>query len=73
MRRRERWPTREERKRTRDEIAEAGGVSAWIRAGRPSPEEDRARKTRMNVLADKCGMARPYPEIDERAPRECDP
>lgn len=73
MRRRARWPTREERNRMREEIAEAGGVSAWIRAGRPSPAEERTRKARLNALAAKCGMARPYPEIDERAPSEGEP
>lgn len=61
-----RWPTRKERDRIRDEIAAAGGVSAWIRAGKPDPNEERARKARMNALAVKCGMARPYPEIESK-------
>lgn len=52
----------------RDEIAAAGGVSAWMRAGKPNPAEERARKARMNALAVKCGMARPYPEIEENGP-----
>lgn len=73
MRRRERWPTREECNRMCEEIAEAGGASAWIRAGRPSPTEERTRKARMNALAAKCGMARPYPEIDESARSEGEP
>ncbi|HCK84268.1 MAG TPA: hypothetical protein DHW63_07045 [Hyphomonadaceae bacterium] len=73
MRRRERWPTREERHRMREAVAEAGGVSAWIRAGRPSAELERTRKARMNALAVKCGMARPYPEIDEHACSEGKP
>jgi hypothetical protein len=73
MRRRERWPTREERKRVREEIAAAGGVSAWIRASKRSPEEVRLRQARMNALAAKCGLARPYPEIDDCPCQECDP
>ncbi len=59
-----RWPTRKERDRMRDEIGAAGGVSAWIRAGKADPKEERARKARMNALAIKCGMARPHPEIE---------
>jgi len=62
-----RWPTRKERDRMRDEISAAGGMSAWIRAGKSDPEEDRARKTRMNALAVKYGMARSYPEIEGNA------
>lgn len=62
---RERWPTREERERIRERIAEAGSVRAWLLAGKPNPEEVRARKAKLNALADKCGMARPYPEVDE--------
>jgi hypothetical protein len=62
---RDRWPTREERQRIRERIAEAGSVRAWLRAAEPNPEEVRARKARLNALADKCGMARPYPEVDE--------
>jgi hypothetical protein len=60
-----RWPTRKERDRMRDEISAAGSISAWIRAGTPNPTEERARKARMNALAVKCGMARPYPEIED--------
>ena len=73
--RRDRWPTREERERMREEIAAAGGVSAWIRSGKPNPEEERARRARINALAVKCGMARPYPEINDNecACPECDP
>jgi len=63
--RRERWPTREERGRIRGRIAEAGSVRAWLLADKPNPEEVRARKLKLNALADKCGMARPYPETDE--------
>ncbi len=63
--RRERWPTREERERIRERIAEAGGVRAWLRAGKPDPEEVRARKRRLNALAVKCGMNPPYPEVDD--------
>lgn len=63
--RRERWPTREERERIRERIAEAGSVRALLLAGKPNPEEVRARKAKLNALADKCGMARPYPEVDE--------
>ena len=59
-----RWPTRKERDRMRDEISAAGGVSAWIRAGKTDPIEERTRKARMNALAIKCGMSRPYPEIE---------
>lgn len=59
-----RWPTRKERDRMRDEIAARGGISAWIRWGKPSAEEERARKARMNALALKCGMNPPYPEIN---------
>jgi hypothetical protein len=62
-----RWRTREERGHMRDDIAAAGGVSVWIRAGKPSSDEERARKARMNALADKCRMARPYPEIDDQS------
>lgn len=58
-----RWPTRKERDRMRDEVAAAGGVSAWIRSGKADPKEERARQARMNALAIKCGMAKPYPEI----------
>ena len=58
-----RWPTRKERDRMRDEIAAAGGVSAWIRSRKPNAEEERTRKARMNALAMKCGMNPPYPEI----------
>jgi hypothetical protein len=65
MRRVERWPTREERERMRAQIAAAGGVSAWIRSAKPDPEQVRVQQRRMNALADKCGMARPYPEVDE--------
>jgi|LNFM01.1.fsa_nt_gb hypothetical protein len=63
--RRERWPTREERDRVRERIAEAGSVRAWLLAGKPHPEEVRARKQRLNALAMKCGMNPPYPEIDD--------
>lgn len=69
--RRDRWPTREERERMREEIAAAGGISAWICGGRPTPEEERARKAKMNALAAECGMARPYPEIDGPDADEC--
>jgi hypothetical protein len=61
-----RWPTRKERDRMRDEISAAGGVSAWIRASKADPIEERARKARMNALAVKCGMARPYPEVESK-------
>lgn len=63
MPRYDRWPTRKQRDRQRDEIAAAGGISAWIRAGKPSPEDERARQRRMNALAIKCGMAPPYPDV----------
>jgi hypothetical protein len=66
---RDRWPTREERQRIRERIAEAGSVRAWLLAGKPNPEEVRARKRRLNALAEKCGTARPYPEVDDE-PRE---
>jgi hypothetical protein len=62
---RERWPTREERERIRERIAEAGSVRAWLLAGKPDPHEVRARKQRLNALADKFGMARPYAEVDD--------
>lgn len=67
--RRERSPTREERERIRERIAEAGNVRAWLLAGKPDPDEVRARKQRLNALAEKCGMVRPYPEADDE-PRE---
>ena len=63
--RRERWLTREERNRIRDRIAEAGSVRAWLQAGKPDPDEVRARKRRLNALAEKCGMARPYHDVDD--------
>lgn len=63
--RRERWPTREERDRIRERIAEAGSVRAWIRAGKPRADEVLARKQRLNALAKKCGMNPPYPEVDD--------
>ena len=64
--RRERWPTRQERTRTREEIAEAGGVSAWIRAGSSEKAlvEQRARLLAMNALARRLGHAVPYPELE---------
>lgn len=65
--RRARWATREERDRVREEMAEAGGVSAWIRTG--SSEQARAEQRRrmsvMNALAERLGHARPYPELDD--------
>ena len=64
---RARWPTREERVRIRECIAEAGSVRAWLLAGKPNADELRARKQRLNALAEKCGMARPYPEVDDEA------
>lgn len=67
--RRERWPTREERERIRERIAEAGSVRAWLKAAKPNPDEVRARKTKLNALAEKCGMARPYPDV-ENEPRD---
>lgn len=67
--RRGRWPTREERERIRERIAEAGSVRAWLRAAKPNPDEVRARKQRLNALAVKCGMNPPYPEVDD-GPRE---
>jgi len=48
----------------REEIAADGSVGAWIRSGKPSAEEERARKTQMNALAVKYEMNPPYPEID---------
>ena len=62
---RDRWPTRVEHERIRERIAEAGSVRAWLLAGKPDPDEVRARKQRLNALAGKCGMARPYPEVDD--------
>jgi hypothetical protein len=64
--RRERWLTREERERMGEEIAEAGGVSAWIRAGASDKAraEQRARMAAMNALAERLGHARPYPDLD---------
>ncbi len=64
--RRERWPTREEREGMREDIAEAGGVSAWIRAGssKKAQAAQRARMAAMNALAERLGQARPYPELD---------
>ena len=67
--RRNRWPTREERERIRERIAEAGSVRAWLKAARPNPDEVRARKAKLNALAEKCGMARPYPDV-ENEPRD---
>lgn len=66
--RRERWPTREERDGIRERIAEAGRVRAWLHMGKPRADEVLARKAKLNALAEKCGMCRPYPEIDD-APR----
>ena len=65
--RRERWLTREERERMGEEIAEAGGVSTWIRAGASDKAraEQRARMAAMNALAERLGHARPYPELDK--------
>ncbi|MGQ0531718.1 MAG: hypothetical protein ACT4OF_03385 [Caulobacteraceae bacterium] len=65
--RRQRWPTRKERERMRDEVAEAGGVSAWIRAGasKQSLAEQRVRMLSMNALAKHLGHAIPYPELEE--------
>lgn len=65
MRRAERWPTREERERMREQIAAAGGVSAWIRSAKRDQEQVLMQQRRMNALAAGCGMARPYPEVDE--------
>ena len=67
--RRKRWPTREERERIRERIAEAGSVRAWLKAARPNPDEVRARKAKLNTLAEKCGMARPYPDVEDE-PRD---
>lgn len=64
---RARWPTREERVRIRERITEAGSVRAWLRAGKPDPNNVRVRKQRLNALAEKCGMARPYAEVDDEA------
>lgn len=63
MRRYQRWPTREERDRTHDEIAAAGCASTWIRSGKPAPFEEAARKARLNMLAEEHGLSRPYPEV----------
>jgi len=65
--RRERWQTRQDRERMREEIAEASGVSAWIRAGasKMGRAEQRARMAAMNALAERLGHARPYPELDK--------
>lgn len=65
MPRHDRWLTRKERERRREEIAAAGGVTAWIRSSKPSPEEERARRRRINALAISCGLSPPYPdEVD---------
>lgn len=61
---RERGPTREERARIRERIAAADSVRAWLLAGKPNPHEVRARKAKLNALADKYGMARSYSEVD---------
>lgn len=68
--RRERWLTRQERQRIRKRLAEASSVRAWLRAGKPRPDEARARKVKLNTFAEKCGMARPYPEVDDQPERE---
>jgi hypothetical protein len=65
--RRERWPTRKERERMREEMAEAGSVSAWIRASasKTAQAEQRTRMLAMNALAKRLGHAIPYPELEE--------
>ena len=69
MRRHQRWPTRKERGRLRDQIAAAGSVGAWIRSGKPKHTTERTRKARLNALAEKCGLEPPYPDIDTK-PRD---
>jgi hypothetical protein len=71
MRRFERWPTRKEREAQRAAIAQAGGVSAWIRNAskrKPITDEERAKKAAVNALAHKHGFPRPYPDLG-RYPR----
>lgn len=70
--RRERWPTREERQRLREQIAEAGGAVAWIRASKPSAEDVHRRLARLNALAEKCGMPPPYPSLDKHGRPEAE-
>lgn len=66
MRRREAWATRKRRETMREEIASAGGVSAWIRAARaPITDVERARHAAANAVADKFGFPRPYPHLDD--------
>lgn len=65
----DKWLTLKERWRIRARIAEARSMTAWLRAGRSHPELVRVRKARLNVLAEKCGMSRPYPDLDD-APRD---
>ncbi len=60
---------REERVRNREHVAEAGDVRSWLRSGKPSPHEVRVRNHRLNALAGKCGVVRPYPKVDVE-PRE---
>lgn len=66
---RARWPTREERLGICERIAEAGDVRAWLRSGKPNPNEVRVRKHRPNALAEKCDVVRPYPEVDDERRR----
>lgn len=51
--RRKRWMTRKERDAMREEIAEPGGIGAWIRAegSAAAQAEQRARRRKMNALA----------------------
>jgi hypothetical protein len=64
--RRDRWMTRQEHDRMREEIAEAGSTGAWIRQS-ANDEAKRKQRTKMralNALARKFGFNPPYPELD---------
>lgn len=68
--------SRQERDAMREAIAEAGGVSAWIRAARkkkPLTAEERARHAAANAVADKFGFARPYPDLEDYPAFDADP
>lgn len=68
MPRRQPWLTRSQREAQKEAIAEAGGVSAWIRRGsdrRAITDEERARHAAANAVADEFCFPRPYPDLDD--------
>lgn len=72
----DRWPTREERARMREEITKAGGILKWLKRANERPsltDEERARHAAANAVADEHGQPRPYPDLDLFPRKESQP